>query len=435
MGSARSAAQAFFPLDEELALLPGTLTPNLQEDLVRLGAWMPFGRAVQELQHFRGVAVSRPTAERLTEAAGAAYVTYQTAEVARIEQELPAPPAGPAKQFLSVDGAMVPLVGGEWAEVRTLAIGEVQPAVMRQGERVIHTTNLSYFSRLADAAAFQRLALVETQRRGVETAQAVAAITDGAEWIPKFVDFHRHDAVRILDFPHAGEHLNAVGQAVWGEGSAHSHSWLAEQLQRLKHEGPAPVLAQVRRLASLHPAHATVLSNLCYLEKREAQLQYPAFLAAGWPIGDGAVESANKLVVEARLKGSGMHWARPHVDPMLALRNIVCNDRWGEAWPQITHTLRHQARQHRTARREKRRSSAQAQMAPTADPPQLPRAPVPPAPTRVAAKTDPPPRPNSLAQTPAPNEPGRPAANHPWRRSPIGRARFKPPLSQSDAKT
>src|SRR5512143_3722419 len=216
MGSARSVGQAFSPLDEELALLPGALPPSLQEDLVRLGAWMPFGRAAQELPHFRYVVVSRPTAERLTEAAGAAYVAFQTAEVARIEKELPVPPAGPAKQLLSVDGAMVPLVGGEWAEARTLVIGEVQPPVLCQGAPVIHTTQLSYFSRLSDAETFQRLALVETQRRGVETAQAVAAVSDGAEWIPKFVDFHRHDAVRILAFPHAGEHLNVVGQAVWG---------------------------------------------------------------------------------------------------------------------------------------------------------------------------------------------------------------------------
>ena len=28
------------------------------------------------------------------------------------------------------------------------------------------------------------------------------------------------------------------------------------------------------------------------------------------PIGSGTVESANTLVVEARLKGAGMHWAR-----------------------------------------------------------------------------------------------------------------------------
>jgi hypothetical protein len=130
-------------LDEELELLPGTLTPNLQEDLVHLGTWMPFGRAVKELQHFRGVDVSRPTAERSTEAAGAAYVAWQTVEVERLEKELPSPPAGPERQFLSVDGAMVPLVGGNWAEVKTLALGEVLPPVDIKGERVIRTDKLS----------------------------------------------------------------------------------------------------------------------------------------------------------------------------------------------------------------------------------------------------------------------------------------------------
>src|SRR5690348_15242401 len=46
--------------------------------------------------------------------------------------------------------------------------------------------------------------------------------------------------------------------------------------------------------------------QLSYLQKREAQMQYPTYQEAGWPIGSGSVESANKLVVEARLKGAGM---------------------------------------------------------------------------------------------------------------------------------
>lgn len=211
-GVCPACGAGFFPLDDELALLPGALTPSLQEDLVRLGVWMPFGRAAQELAHFRRTVVSRPTAERLTEAAGAAYVAWQTAEVARIERELPPPPPGPAQQFLSVDGAMVPLVGGEWAEVKTLVIGEVPPPVLVRGEPVIHTRHLSYFSRLIDADTFQRLALVETHRRGVERAGAVGAVTDGSEWLQKFLDHHCYHAIRIQDFPHAGEHLNAVGQ-------------------------------------------------------------------------------------------------------------------------------------------------------------------------------------------------------------------------------
>lgn len=61
-------------------------------------------------------------------------------------------------------------------------------------------------------------------------------------------------------------------------------------------------------------------------------MQYPQFRRDGWPIGSGMVESANKNVVEARLKGTGMHWERTHVNPMLALRNAICNDRWREMW-------------------------------------------------------------------------------------------------------
>ena len=165
--------------------------------------------------------------------------------------------------------------------------------------------------------------------------------------------------MRILDFPHAGEYLSDAGQAVWGEGSAEAQGWFEAQLHDLKHSGPDPVLAELRRLVGLKPEQVGLVDDLAYLEKRAAQMQYPLFLAAGWPIGDGAVESGNKLVVEARLKGSGMHWAREHVDPMLALRNIVCSDRWAEAWPQITQTLRQQARQRRSARHEKRRQATQ----------------------------------------------------------------------------
>jgi hypothetical protein len=324
MESAQSAGRAFSPLDDELELLSGALTPSLQEDLVRLGVWMPFGRAVHELAHFRGTMVSRPTAERLTEAAGAAYVAQQTAEVVRLEREAPEAPAGADKLFLSVDGAMVPLVGGEWAEVKTLVIGEVDPTEPVVRERSIHTRNHTYFSRLTNSETFQRLALVETQRRGVENAGMVAAVTDGSEWIQKFIDHHREDAVRVLDFPHAAEHINAIGQAHWGEGSAQAQQWLSAQLHLLKHDGPQPVMAEVQRVLVDHPNHSEMATHVAYLEKRITHMQYPTFQASGWPIGDGAVESANKLVVEARLKGSGMHWARAHVDPMLGECIMLC---------------------------------------------------------------------------------------------------------------
>src|SRR5205807_5247625 len=81
--------------------------------------------------------------------------------------------------------------------------------------------------------------------------------------------------------------------------------WLEGVLHRLKHQGPQRVLRHLRWLAARSPS-PTVQANLAYLQKREAHMQYPTYQAAGWPIGSGSVESANKVVVEARLKGTGM---------------------------------------------------------------------------------------------------------------------------------
>jgi hypothetical protein len=69
-----------------------------------------------------------------------------------------------------------------------------------------------------------------------------------------------------------------------------------------------------------------------YLIKREAQMQYPNYQAAGWPIGSGMVESAHKRVLQSRLKGAGMQWVDTNVNAMLALRGMIDNDRWDQEW-------------------------------------------------------------------------------------------------------
>ena len=139
MAFARRVGPGFFPLDEELELLPGGLTPHLHECLVRLGAWIPsFDAAGALLQALTGAYVSEPGVRRKTEAAGAAYVAWQTEEVERIERALPLAPPGPAKALLSVDGVMVPLLHGEWAEVRTLVMGEIQAPVKEKDGWVVH---------------------------------------------------------------------------------------------------------------------------------------------------------------------------------------------------------------------------------------------------------------------------------------------------------
>jgi hypothetical protein len=306
----------------------------LQDQLAHLGVWMPFAQAVGMFAGFTHTSVSESGAQRLTEAIGVAYEAVQVAEAERIERDWPEVEDGPDKLIVSVDGAFVPVLHGEWAEVKTLVVGVVSEPRIIDGKTVVSTHAHSYFSRVAEAELFQRLRFGELYRRQLETAAQVASVSDGAEWIQGFIDFHAPSARRILDFPHAAQRICQIGEAVLGAEHASLRAWQGRQLHDLKEQGGTGVLEHLRNFAAGQLSGGIVAENLAYLEKRVAQMQYGDFQAQGWPIGSGMVESANKLVVEARLKGAGMHWSRASVNPLLALRNAVCNDRWAEAWQQ-----------------------------------------------------------------------------------------------------
>lgn len=368
---------------------------------MRLGTLLPFAQVPPLIAHFTGVTVSPATVRRLTEAAGAVQEACEAAAVARIEQDLPEPPAGPALQLLSVDGAMVPLVGGTWREVKTLALGTVTAAT--DAATPVQTRDLSYFSRLTDAATFTRLATVETQRRGTETATTVVAVVDGAEWCQGFIDHQRHDAVRILDFAHAVEHLGQVAQACFGPCTSEASEWLGQQTHALRHGHESTVITALATLATTDRAEVRAIAQAtsAYLESRRDQLRYQTFVAAGYPIGSGCVESANKLVVEARLKGSGMHWSPAQVNPMLALRTLVANGRWEATWPDLWSAWRQHTRDRAAHRRRQRHAVSDA--APSACETAIPDPPDTPTPL-PAPRT----RPKTIID-------GKPTRDHPWR--------------------
>lgn len=351
---------------------------------------LPFEQVPALLRFFTGVSVGNETVRRLTEEAGRALVAIEEAEYAQLQQALPESPDGPAVQQLSADGAMVPVLHGEWAEVRTLVIGELTPNEQHEP----HATNLTYFSRLTDAATFTELATVATYRAGTERAEVVCAVMDGADWLQRFVDLHRPDAVRILDFPHAAEYLTRVAQAVFGPGTEAAATWLETHCTILKTGNPDDVLAALRALPATGDAVAVRDRVLAYLESRRAQIRYADFRQQGYPLGSGAVESANKLVVEARLKGSGMHWARGNVSPMVALRATSCSGTWDDSWTAI--------REHLRTARTKRRCKQSIPAPPVLPDPPLEVVARPPAPARPAEP------PKVIA--------GRPTESHPWKR-------------------
>lgn len=116
------------------------------------------------------------------------------------------------------------------------------------------------------------------------------------------VDLHRPDAVRILDFPHAVEHLLAPVPQVLGPASAATTAWREVWVPALKHGAPAVVPGARGDLpleAAPDPAAATAT--------RAAPLEYCGVLRPS--LGAGAVSGLHRAGVAdgQRLRGERAH--------------------------------------------------------------------------------------------------------------------------------
>jgi hypothetical protein len=383
--------RVFFPLDEQLGLLPTGYSPFLVETMVRLGTRLPFGQVAEEMRLLFGVSVSADTVRRLTEQAGRLQVAIEERRLAQLEREAPEEPAGPAVQQLSADGIMVHLASGKWTEVRTTAIGEV---VERNGEPSVR--DIAYFSRRCTADEFIRQTTLPTYERGTRRAGTVVAVMDGASWLQELIDEQCPQAIRIIDFRHAASYLTDAAHAALGAEGPEAKAWLDEWVPTLKTGEPAEVLAALRALPAPTPeGRQTKRKALRYLGRRQDQLRYAAFQEQGYPIGSGMVESGGKLVVGARLNGSGMRWQDRNISPLVALRGRLCSGQWEQIWPTIRQAWLVETSQQREAGRRARRLKRAAARAARSAPPAAP----PPKPARRKLVVD-----------------GIPTADHPWKK-------------------
>jgi len=316
--------------------LPGSYTPRLPETITRLSSKLPFREAALEAAYNHQTNVSEATCRRYT------YRHGQAAEAVAQEEVTQLPGVetseAPDKMMFSVDGSFIHLTSGEWREVKSMVIGDLGDNEKKRITDQVKTSNLSYFTRCFSVREFEQGALAELQRRCVEQAQTIVTVNDGALWIQNFIDYHCPTAVRILDFAHALSYVGHAGKTIWGEDSDIFPQWFVRCAHQLKHKPPQQTLADIKllqpkaqndqQIAELDRVHF-------YLHRRMKLIDYPFFQKRGYPIGSGSVESGHKVVVQRRLKGAGMRWAEEHLNPLLALRDLICNDRWQSHWPKL----------------------------------------------------------------------------------------------------
>jgi hypothetical protein len=296
-------------------------------------------RAAEAFGELTGVWLSKSSLQRLCGEAGGLLVAQQAAEARamvevpkRAEELVVRPVVPPDSEVMSVssDGVMLHLREEGWKEVKIASISAIEPDPegAPTGPSLTHH---SYRAGLWEAPVYGRHLWAEACRRGLERAQTVVCVSDGALWIWHLMFMCFAYRVEILDWWHAVQRLWTIANTAFASDDA--KAWVAAQQQRLAHASLRHVIHQVRLLYPREtPLPDAVRQALAYLFVNRHRMRYSVFRQAGYPIGSGTVESACKVVVQQRMKQAGMRWSRTGAQAMLALRCALLSDRWQQAW-------------------------------------------------------------------------------------------------------
>jgi hypothetical protein len=197
-----------------------------------------------------------------------------------------------------------------------------------------------YLAGLYPLAALGPLLRRQAAQVGMERAELWVALTDGGGGLEAFArgNFGRPDLVVILDFYHAASYLERLARALYPGGDEEAVGQAEQWCRLLREEGGAAALAVLRswpwparRSAALREELAAVEE---YFGKNLHRREYPEYVAEGWQIGSGVVESACKTVVGQRLKGAGMRWSEAGAHARCHVRALYRSEagQWEAFW-------------------------------------------------------------------------------------------------------
>lgn len=222
----------------------------------------------------------------------------------------------------------------EWHEMKSGIIFRVDQRVEDQsGRRMI--LEKRYVSWRGDPYEFGRRLYAEALRYGLVQAKHVYVVADGAIWIWNIVEDRFSEAVGVLDFYHASQHLWAVARELYEEDdeAARWVNSLLHQLNQGEEERVLECLGDLLYLCANMEANSSEIVNreVKYFNNHREHLHYERAEKEGCPKGSGAMESSCSQFQD-RFKRTGQFWTRPGENSLMALELARRNDDWDEIW-------------------------------------------------------------------------------------------------------
>jgi hypothetical protein len=205
------------------------------------------------------------------------------------------------------------------------------PGPSALGKTVFASVTRPAAAVIADVAA-------EAGRRDPQHKRPWIAVVDGNNHqigtLEKLASRYGVTITILIDIIHVIQYLWKAAASLFGAGDPAAPGWVRDQAARILHGRSRDVLIAIRRRAALHgysPAgRAGAGECAAYLVNKRHYLDYPAFLAAGWPIASGLIEGAARWLIKDRMDITGARWGLHGAEAILKLRALAASGDFGD---------------------------------------------------------------------------------------------------------
>jgi hypothetical protein len=350
-----------FPWDKTVGLTAKRLTPAAEELTTLAGTT---GESFQEAAHkllakLAALRLSESTVQRTSEAAG-----QRLRETLQNQKVLGGPTwwdwhkdaRGKTCAYMSIDatGVRQQASGGGKADGRmpyvAMVFNPVPDLPVGHPHRLPASAQMQarYLAGLYSLEEMGVLLRRQAGQVGMNRAEQWIGLTDGGNGLENFLKVNfpgplefGTDLEVILDFWHVADSLLKLAKALHPSDEEQRQGLLTTWCHTMKHEGGARIVAELEKLelpANKPLVRAQYEETLGYLRNNVHRMDYPRYLANGWSIGSGAVESACKTIVNQRLKLGGMRWRESGTDQMCQMRALFRSEskQWELFWSRKT---------------------------------------------------------------------------------------------------
>lgn len=218
--------------------------------------------------------------------------------------------------------------GSTWKEMK-LGLIFYDKDVIKRGDGSHTITKKEYVSYFGSAEEFKKFVFAAAARAGYGKIKEIVVLGDGAQWIWNMCKELFPDAVQILDFYHMSENTHDYAKFIYPEDEVTRRKWVNKVLESLN-AGNIDEAIKVVEEKKLDKVPDGVVNLYTYITNNRERINYKFYRDNNYYIGSGAIESANKMVIQQRMKQSGMRWGIHGGQYMAALRTKHESNRWDE---------------------------------------------------------------------------------------------------------